>query len=403
MNHASSYSSHRMQGIVVLFILLITIINYLDRSAISYAILPLESTFHIDNQGFGFIAAGFGVGYLVACFVSGILVDRFGPVKVWFYCAVIWSLATLLTSLAQGFWSLFILRLILGLAEAVHFPALLRVMAHWLEPHVRARCIAIGLLGVPLASIVGAPLISSLIEAFNWRVMFAALGSLGIVWSFFWSSFFWKKEVHSIPKERVSYRSFFSNPFFLGNCFNFFIFGYIVFFALMWLPGYIEQTFQVNLLKTGGLVIFPWLSSAFFVLLGGFISDALWKKTQSVRVSHVYPIAIGMALSGLSFLAISFSHRLEVDVIFLSLGLGWAFFVNSPLYSLNAALFKEHAGKAQGIMSGFFALAGIVSPALTGWLAKSAGDFQAAILLVSILSCASFLIAMFLQRTPEKK
>jgi len=394
---------------LLLLILFITAINYLDRSAVSFAILPLEKAFSINNQDFGFIASAFGIGYLMMCFFSGILVDRFGPFKVWAICAFLWSLSTFLMSQAQGFWSLFLLRLVLGFAEAVHFPALLSAITHWLAPHWRARCIAIGLLGVPIASLIGAPFLSYLIEAFSWQIMFIVLGILGFIWVFFWSLFFWKQikpfdiPPHPDKKKQLSYRQMLSSRIFLGNCLNFFIFGYSVFFALMWLPGYIEQTFQVNILKTGGLLIFPWASSTFFILLGGWVSDALWRKTRSLRIARIWTIGVGMILSGLSFFAIKFSDTLEYDILYLSLGLGFAFFANAPMYSLNADLFKENTGKAQGVMTGFFALAGIFAPALTGWLVTSTGNFDAAIFLIAILSLLSSVVIFCLQRIPEEQ
>ena len=58
-----------------------TIINYLDRTALSYAITPIEQTFHLTNTDFGLIAAAFGVGYLLMTTIGGILVDKFGANK----------------------------------------------------------------------------------------------------------------------------------------------------------------------------------------------------------------------------------------------------------------------------------------------------------------------------------
>ena len=78
--------------------------------------------------------------------------------------------------------------------------------------------------------------------------------------------------------------------------------------------------------------------------------------------------------------------------------MGFAFFVNAPIYSLNADLFKENTGTAQGIITSFFALAGIISPILTGRLVEVTGTFQAAIFCVSFLSLLGFFISIFLQR-----
>lgn len=414
-----SLSPSLLQWQILLFIFTITIINYFDRSAISYAILPLEEEFGLNHQQFGFVASAFGIGYFIMCFFAGLLVDRFGPIKMWGAASIIWSLITLLMSFSTGFYSLFFLRFFLGLAEAVHFPALLRTITDWLSHRWRARCISLGLLGVPVASVIGAPFLSFLIEKFNWKVMFLVLGFLGILWGILWLCFFWRisKKGHKYsssitefdnvldikqPSTKTPWREMFSSRLFWGNCLNFFIFGYVVFFALVWLPGYIEQTFHVSILRTGELLIFPWAVSALFVILGGWISDIIWKKTQSMRFARVYPIGIGMLLAGISFSLIAFSKSLGTDLLLFSLGYGFAFFTNAPIFSLNADLFKEHAGTAQGIMNSFFAFAGIISPALTGWLVHIMGHFRVAILFVLLLCFLAFFISMFLQRSTKK-
>src|SRR6185437_6528245 len=84
----------------------ITIVNYMDRSAISYAIEPIKQQFHLKDGAFGSIFAAFGVGYVVSTFVGGILVDRFGARKVWSIAAVAWSTMTAALGMAAGFWPL---------------------------------------------------------------------------------------------------------------------------------------------------------------------------------------------------------------------------------------------------------------------------------------------------------
>lgn len=414
MKKASAYPSKAVQWKILIFVFSITLINYLDRGALAYAILPLEKAFGINNQDFGVIASAFGIGYLIMSFFGGILIDRFGIIRTWSIAALIWSLATFSMAYSTGFWSLFFLRITLGLAEAIHFPALVKTIAENLEPHWRGKCVSIGLLGVPLSSLIGAPLFSLIIQMISWQAMFMIIAVPGIIWALLWPFCFKKryKARHSgyMPtkvgtlnseiemKHRTPWREFFTSRLFIGSCANFFIFGYIVFFALTWLPGYVEQTYHVNILKTGGLLIFPWGASVFFVLLGGLVSDHIWKKTESLRKARVYPIGIGMLLSGLSFLSIYYSESLALDILLLSLGLGFAFFINSPIYSLNIDLFKRHSGTAQGIMVSFFALAGIISPSLTGWLVQLTGNFRVAIFHVALLSIVAFFIALCFQR-----
>ncbi|MFX5464776.1 MFS transporter, partial [Acinetobacter baumannii] len=81
------------------------------------------------------------------------------------------------------------MRSALGLCEGPHFPALARVVADWLPPNERARATAVSLAAVPLASVIGAPLISQLIIHCGWRAMFMILGSLGIAWAIAWVFF----------------------------------------------------------------------------------------------------------------------------------------------------------------------------------------------------------------------
>jgi cyanate permease len=84
--------------------------------------------------------------------------------------------------------------------------------------------------------------------------------------------------------------------------------------------------------------------------------------------------------------------------VWMSLGLGLAFIMMSPLYALNADMFPAFSGVVQGISSSFFALAGILSPSITGWVTQYTGNFHAAFYLVTGLSVSTSLIVLFFQR-----
>lgn len=398
---------------IVLLITIITVINFIDRSSISFAIEPIEKGFGITNAEFGLIASAFSIGYVIMTFFGGILVDRFGTIGIWAISAILWSIATMLLSTAQSFWQFFWLRIFLGIAEGVHFPALLRTIADWLPPEWRARAISFGLFGLPFASVIGAPLTTYLIDTFNWQTMFIILGSLGIIWAFLWRRLFRDHRSHfyqpsgstasngtasNISKKKIPWKSILSNPAFQASCWLYFAFGYSVSFFLMWLPGYLAQTHGASIRSTGFLVLPPWICSAGFMLLGGWLSDHLWKRTNSLRISRSYLMGMSMILSGLCFLPIPFSNDLTLDLIWMSLGLGLAFILMAPLYALNADMFPEFSGVVQGISSSFFAVSGILSPSITGWVTQKTGNFHAAFYLVTGLSVCTSLIVLFFQR-----
>lgn len=411
----------------------ITLVNYLDRSAISYAITPISKEFGFTKTDFGAVASAFAVGYMIMTTGGGLMVDKWGARKVWSGAAVLWSAITALMGLASSFSVLFTFRTLLGLAEGPHFPALTRVVADWLPPSERARSTAIGLTAVPMASVIGAPLITTLIISFGWKMMFVILGSVGIVWAFVWYFMFRdypenSKSVneaelthiregqlvnrdksddelrhHHLSLGTTTWKFMLLNPSLMANNFAFFAFGYLLFFALTWLPGYFESTYHLNLKQVGVYLIAPWLTAAVMLMTAGFISDWLWKKTGSMRASRSHLIWSCQLLSGICFIPVLFNQDLNVSLIFISLGLGFGLMPNAAFYALNTDLAKDRAATSLGLMDTFFALSGILAPYLTGFLAEKTGSFNAAFSLLIFFTLSATLAVFFFQRPDEKK
>ena len=101
----------------ITLIVVLIIINYIDRSAISYAVDPLSKEFGIDTAQYGLISSAFSIGYLVFALLSGPLVDRFGPRRILLWGIVFWSIATALTPISGGFTGLLLVRIVLGMGE----------------------------------------------------------------------------------------------------------------------------------------------------------------------------------------------------------------------------------------------------------------------------------------------
>lgn len=393
-----------------------TIINYLDRSALSYAITPLKDTYGLTNTDFGLIASAFGVGYLIMTVEGGILVDRFGARKIWSVFAVFWSLSCAFIGLATGFFWLFLFRLLLGITEGPSFPAMTRVCADWLPVKERARALAFGLAAVPFASVIGAPLISHLVAALGWRQMFFILGGLGFIWALLWVCLFkdQPKDSKHVSKEelalihsdhtlemkttKTSWKFILSNRTLLINNYAFFAFGYLLFFAITWLPGYLEQTYHLHIKTVGWFLIAPWLTAAILILLGGIISDWLWQKTKSIRHSRSQIIWVCQLLSVICFIPLLFTHSIMITAISITLGVGFGLMPNAAFYAINADLAYDKAATSLGVMDAAFAFAGILAPSLTGWLAHLTGNFTAAISLMMGLTLSSAILIMFCQK-----
>ena len=286
-------------------------------------------------------------------------------------------------------------------------------------------------MAVPLASVIGAPLISQLIIHLGWRVMFVVLGSLGIAWAIVWlvlfrdfpeqSKFVSDDEIlyircgaagsrdktssqlrdHGLEGPKSTTKSLLSNRSLMINNYAFFCFGYLLFFAVNWLPGFLEQTYGMTLDAVGKFLMLPWAVASVLVPLGGIISDRIYNRTKSIRKSRCHLIWICQLLSGLCFLPMLCKPTMPVAIVTVSLGLGLGLMPNAAFYSINCDLAKDRVATSQGLMTMFSSIASIGAPILTGWLVKASGNFTAAFGLLIFFTLSSVIAVLFFQH-PDK-
>lgn len=387
-------------------IFFITLVNFIDRSAISFVIEPLKKEFHFTDTQFGMILSAFGMGYMLLTALGGWLVDRWGARIVWPLAAITWSLCVGLLGFASGFLGFMVLRFLLGVTEGPHFPAMTRSISDWLPSSERARALSLGLVAIPLSAVVGAPITSYLVADFGWRVMFMAMSALGIVWAFVWywcfrdrpedSKYVSESEKELIAtshtkqaqteKAQVDWRFILTHPTLVANNIAYFAFGYMLFFATLWLPGYFLTQHGLNLKSVGWYLTIPWLVGACFLKAGGILSDWLYKKTGSRRLARSHVIWCSQLIAAAFFLALGFTQSFTLSLVFLSLGLGFGLMPQPAFFSINIDVAKERSGASQGITSSCLSIAGIAAPILTGFLIDLTGNYQGAFLLLAGLT-----------------
>ncbi|MGH8373362.1 MAG: MFS transporter [Gammaproteobacteria bacterium] len=413
--------------IVISLIFFITVVNYIDRSAISYGIgdiaRDLGFSQHDKDILSGFILAAFSIGYMLTTFFGGIIADRHGARVTLFWAALVWSLAIGLTGLAVGFVMLASARVLLGLAEGPNFPAMNRSVADWLSSRERAVALSNSLVAVPLALAIGAPIVTQLIIHAGWRGMFILLMLLGIIWLPLWWLLFRDFPEHSPHVNQAElehirdgnttdrntsaaathdrrrhikgmWRFLLLNPTLLANNWSFFVFGYYLFFFMTWLPSYLQQAYQLNLRQIGMFSILPWLTASLLLWGFGYLSDALLRKTGSLRIARSHPIWISQLLAGLCILPVIFVHDLGVMLLFISLAVGLSMSANAAFYAVNVDVARERAGTALGVMDTFFAISGFVAPLVTGWAVGMTHSFNNAFWLLALLALSSVIVVI---------
>lgn len=408
--------STRYRWVITGLIFFITLVNFVDRSAISFVIEPLKQEFHFTDTQFGMILSAFAMGYVLLTAFGGWLVDVWGTRIVWPLAAIAWSLCVGLLGFAAGFWGFIGLRFLLGVTEGPHFPAMTRSISDWLPPLERARALSLGLVAIPLSAVLGAPITSYLVADFGWRTMFIAISAVGILWAIVW---YWcfrdkpsecpfvneeekkliadsnAKKSENVQSAPVDWRFILTHPALIANNVAYFAFGYMLFFATLWLPGYFLSQHGLNLKSVGWYLTIPWLIGAIFLKTGGFLSDWLYKKTGSSRLARSHLIWSSQLIAAICFVILSYTHSLGMSILFLSLGLGFGLMPQPAFFSINIDVAKERSGSSQGVTSSCLSLAGIVAPLLTGWLIDVTGNYQGAFLCLAALTGIAVVTVIF--------
>ena len=409
----------RFRWVIIGLVFFITVVNYIDRSAIAFAMPLLARRFRLSAADIGLTLGAFNIGYAVMVFVGGLLVDRYGSRRIWLIAALTWSLSIVSTAAASGFLVLFGVRLMLGVAEGPNFPALNRVVGDWLPGHERAVALGNALVAVPLALMIGGPVVSSLAEAYTWKGMFVILGIVGIVWAPVWYFFyrdFPEKSPHVNDKElshiregrpvarhlsagdiRKSshgprpgmWRFLLTNPTLMSNNWAFFVFGYNLFFFMNWLPTFLNRTYHLNLKQAGLFTVLPWLLAAVLLFFTGILSDRILRSTGKLRLARSYPIWISQLLGAVFLVPLLFVHSITLAAVFISLCVGFNMSANAAFYAINVDMIRERTGTALGIMDFFFAIAGLIASTVTGMIIELTGSFFSAFVLVIVLNLSS--------------
>ena len=405
---------------ITTLIFFITLINFVDRS--SFIIEPLKKEFHFTDTQFGLILSSFAAGYILLTAIGGWLVDKWGVRLMWPIAAVAWSLCVGFLGFAGGFWSIMVLRFLLGVSEGPHFPAMTKSISTWLSPKERVRALSLGLVAIPLSSVVGSPITSYLVADFGWRTMFFIISISGILWAALWYVCFTdspKDSPHVSQAERdiiatpsilkgeqnqkpITWRFLLTHPTLIANNIAYFSFGYMLFFSTLWLPGYFLSQHGLNLKSVGWYLTIPWLVGSIFLKAGGMLSDYLYIKTGRSRTARSHIIWISQLLAAIFFVLLGFTHTLGLSILFLSLGLGFGLMPQPAFFSINIDVAKERAGAAQGITSSCLSLAGIIAPVMTGLLIDFTGNYQGAFFLLAAVTAVA-VITVILFHHPDKE
>ena len=185
----------KLQGLrwwVIALIALATIINYIDRQALSVLWPDIVDDLFPDKdslerkQIYANISIVFVFAYAFGQAIFGKIFDWVGT-RIGFVLSIgVWSLATVAHAIAQGVVSFSIFRAILGIAEAGNWPGAAKGNAEWFPTKERALAQGIFNSGAAIGGIIAIPLIAMLTIYFSWQMVFVVVGLTGLLWLVPW-------------------------------------------------------------------------------------------------------------------------------------------------------------------------------------------------------------------------
>ena len=167
---------------LVPFVALMFFINYLDRTAISFAgPNGMNDDLALTAAQYGFASGVFFIGYIILEVPSNLALHKFGARRWLARIMVSWGIVAALFTWVQNAEQLYILRFALGVAEAGFFPGAILFLSLWVPAQHRSKILALFYLAQPLTTVIGAPLAGALISADGvfglegWRFMYLAV------------------------------------------------------------------------------------------------------------------------------------------------------------------------------------------------------------------------------------
>ena len=172
------------------FLFLIYVVAYLDRVNVSFAQLQLEDDLNFSDTIFGIGAGIFSLGYVVFGVPSNLALERFGARRWLAGIMIVWGLISASMMFIGGATSFYVLRFLLGAAEAGFFPGIILFLTWWFPERERTRTVALFLTAVSAAYVAGGPLSGGLLELDGvaglegWQWLFLAEGIPAIALGF---------------------------------------------------------------------------------------------------------------------------------------------------------------------------------------------------------------------------
>jgi ACS family tartrate transporter-like MFS transporter len=403
------------------FVLLLYVVAWLDRVNIGFAALQMNKDLGFDDAVYGFGAGVFFVGYALFEVPSNLVLARVGA-RLWITRIMItWGVLSIAMMYVHGAMSFYVVRFLLGVAEAGFLPGVLYYLGNWFPAAERARAVSWFMLAIPLSTVVGGPLAGFILELngwqglAGWQWLFLLEGApavvLGVVVWFYLTdtpeqATWLRPEQRAWLAERVKSEQRAAHARHgvgLGKALmhpTVWLLALILFagqtgsYGLqLWIPQIVKSLSGLGTFEVSMISALPYVAASIGMILIGASSDR-----SGERFVH---LAVPTAVGALGFIASAYLSSPVPSIIALAVGAVGNTSTRGPFWALPTR-FLTGSAAAGGIalINTLASLGGFVGPYAVGIVRKFTGGFAGGLVFLAVLMLIGAVAAVILRNAP---
>jgi MFS transporter, ACS family, tartrate transporter len=400
------------------FLLLLYIVSWLDRVNIGIAALQMNKELSFDSEVFGFGAGIFFVSYALFELPSNLILARVGA-RLWIARIMItWGLVSVAMLLVNGPTSFYVLRFLLGVAEAGFLPGIIYYLGNWYPSAARARAVSWFMLGIPLSAVIGSPLGGLILgldgwhgfAGWQWLFLLEGLPAvlLGFVVLFYltdspaearwlepeereWLAAAIRTEQSVADRHAIGLGRALLHPTVWLLCLILFACQAGSYGMQFWVPQIVQGMAGFTNFEIGLISAIPYAAAAIGMIAIGTSSDH-----SGERLLH---LAIPTAVAAVGFVVSAFYTTPVLGVLALTVAIVGVTSTRGPFWALPTRFLTGRAA-AGGIalINLFAAISGFVGPYVIGYLVKVTGSYAAGMFFLALLMALGALLCVPLSR-----
>jgi D-galactonate transporter len=406
---------------LVPFLMLCYFVAYLDRVNVGFAALTMNKELGISASAFGFGAGIFFFSYFIFEVPSNLMLEKFGARKWIARIMLSWGILSGCMAFVSGETSFYIVRVLLGIAEAGFFPGIIFYLTLWFPGVYRARIVGWFMAAIPLSSVLGFPVsgyilgMDGFLGLAGWKWLFIleaapAIILAVVVWFYLtdrpeearwlepeeraWLSSRLgaeaqrKQDVHGLNVLQAMF-----NPKVLALCLVYFGAVATNYGTAFWLPQ-IVKAFGLSNVQVGFVSAIPYLV--------GTVGMVLWGRSSDRRMERKWHAAIPFALAAIGIAGSTLVADPVLKMLALTVGIFGVFAV-LPIFWTFPTAFLHGAAAAAGIavINSVGNLAGFFGPFIMGWLKDLTGDFSYGLWAIAACAVMGMVIVLSLRHDAQ--